>query len=105
MDWRNRLHVGDSRQMDAIPADAIDLIITSPPYNVGRAYSCHDDRQPLPEYLAMLNQVWRECYRVLRPGGRLCINIANVERRPYNPLNARITMGLIDTSMEQVSFL
>jgi site-specific DNA-methyltransferase (adenine-specific) len=37
----------------------------------------------LDEYVALLNAVWRECYRVLVPGGRLCINVANTDRKPY----------------------
>lgn len=105
MEWKNRLVTGDSRDMSAVPDAAVDLICTSPPYNVGVAYRSHDDRQPLDEYLEMLTQVWMECHRVLKPGGRLCINVANVERQPYNPLNARITLGLIGASMQQSPFI
>ena len=86
---------GDARRMDAVSDGSVQLVVTSPPYNVGKAYATHNDSLPLDEYLAFLNQVWRECYRVLAPGGRLCINVANTDRKPYLPLNALITAELL----------
>lgn len=86
---------GDARRMEQVTDNSVQLIVTSPPYNVGKAYANHSDDLPLHEYLAFLNQVWRECYRVLAPGGRLCINVANTDRKPYLPLNALITAELL----------
>jgi site-specific DNA-methyltransferase (adenine-specific) len=80
--------------MAELPDGCVQLIVTSPPYNVGKSYANHSDNLPLDEYLAFLNEVWRECYRVLAPGGRLCINVANTDRKPYLPLNALITAEL-----------
>lgn len=92
---------GDARRMDALSDGSVQLVVTSPPYNVGKAYAAHDDRLPLDEYLAFLNQVWRECYRVLAPGGRLCINVANTDRKPYLPLNALITTELLRMARDE----
>ncbi|HDP98435.1 MAG TPA: site-specific DNA-methyltransferase, partial [bacterium] len=64
---------------------------TSPPYNVSKEY---DDNLTLSEYLDLLNTVWRETYRVLVPGGRACINIANLGRKPYIPLHCYIIEGM-----------
>ena len=92
---------GDARRMDAVAGDSVHLVVTSPPYNVGKTYVNHDDRLPLDEYLDFLNQVWRECYRVLAPGGRLCINVANTDRKPYLPLNALITAELLRMARDE----
>ncbi len=92
---------GDARRMDALSDGSVQLVVTSPPYNVGKAYANHHDSLPLDEYLAFLNQVWRECYRVLAPGGRLCINVANTDRKPYLPLNALITAELLRKAREE----
>ncbi len=92
---------GDARRMEQIADGSAQLVVTSPPYNVGKAYATHNDSLPLDEYLAFLNQVWRECYRVLLPGGRLCINVANTDRKPYLPLNALITADLLRTARDE----
>jgi len=92
---------GDARRMDALSDSSLHLVVTSPPYNVGKAYATHNDSLPLDEYLAFLNQVWRECYRVLAPGGRLCINVANTDRKPYLPLNALITAELLRMARDE----
>ena len=72
----------DSRRMDNIPDSSVNLMVTSPPYNVGKEY---DEDLSLEEYLNMLRDVFSETYRVLVSGGRACINIANVGRKPYIP--------------------
>lgn len=87
--------------MAELPNDCVQLVVTSPPYNVGKSYANHSDNLPLDEYLAFLNEVWRECYRVLAPGGRLCINVANTDRKPYLPLNALITTELLRTARDE----
>jgi site-specific DNA-methyltransferase (adenine-specific) len=67
-------------------------MVTSPPYNVGKEY---DDDLTLGEYLAFLGRVWREVYRVLVPGGRACVNVANLGRQPYLPLHAFIAQDMM----------
>jgi modification methylase len=79
--------------MKELPDNSVHLMVTSPPYNVGKEY---DNNLTLEEYLAFLIRVWKETYRVLVPGGRACINIANVGRKPYIPLHASIMQDMID---------
>lgn len=93
----NAFYLGDSSNMFQLPDNSVDIVITSPPYNVGKEY---DKNYSLEQYLTMLHSVLLECERVLVYGGRLCINIANVGRKPYIPLNSYISsmcvnMGLL----------
>lgn len=79
--------------MEELPDNSIHLMVTSPPYNVGKDY---DEDFTLQEYLEFLKRVWKEVYRVLVPGGRACINIANLGRKPYIPLHAFIAKDMFD---------
>ena len=92
----NRIYPADSRNLDMIEDGVVDLVICSPPYNVGKNYKNHDDALPLDEYLQLLHDVWAECRRVMRPGGRICVNVAGVDRQPYLPLQSYITRQLIE---------
>ncbi len=76
-----------------LPDNCVHLMVTSPPYNVGKEY---DNDLTLGEYLAFLKRVWAEVHRVLVPGGRACVNIANLGRRPYLPLHTWIVQGMLD---------
>jgi site-specific DNA-methyltransferase (adenine-specific) len=82
-----------SENMDDLPDDSIHLTVTSPPYNAQKEY---DQDLTLGEYLAMLERVFAETYRVLVPGGRACINIANLGRKPYIPLHSFIIDLMLD---------
>ena len=81
-----------SESMVDLPDDCIHLMVTSPPYNVGKDY---DENLTLEEYLKFLNRVWKEVYRVLVPGGRACVNIANLGRKPYIPLHSYIIQEMV----------
>jgi adenine-specific DNA-methyltransferase len=69
------LHHGDTRELlRRMPARVAQLVITSPPYNIGKAY---ERRRSLDEYLAEQAPVIAECVRILRPGGSLCWQVGN----------------------------
>lgn len=83
----NVIHCHDSRDMRHLPENSVHLMITSPPYNVGKDY---DDDLSLEEYKQLLREVMLETYRVLVDGGRACVNVANIGRSPYIPLHAHL---------------
>ncbi len=89
----NRILCKSSEDMSELPDNSVHLMITSPPYNVGKEY---DQDLTLKEYLEFLERVWRETYRVLVPGGRACINVANLGRKPYIPLHSYIIQQMLD---------
>ncbi len=76
-----------AEKMTELPECSVHLMVSSPPYNVGKEY---DEDLSLEDYLAFLERVWKETRRVLVPGGRMCINVANLGRKPYIPLHAFI---------------
>lgn len=82
-----------SENMEELPDNSVHLMVTSPPYNVGKEY---DENLTLQEYRQFLKQVWKEVYRTLVPGGRACINIANLGRKPYIPLHAFIVEDMLE---------
>jgi len=74
----NTILCGDAtKNLKDIPSSSIDLVITSPPYNFGHSYAQdpHDDTHEWNEYFNTLMGVWIECNRVLKPGGRIAVNI------------------------------
>jgi site-specific DNA-methyltransferase (adenine-specific) len=87
---------GNSKKMP-FPDNCIQLVVTSPPYNASKAY---DEDLSLGEYLQMLHDVFAECYRVLSPGGRMVVNVANLGRKPYIPLSSHINL-----MMHEIGFL
>ena len=91
-DTLDRIFNSSSEQMLELPDNSIHLMVTSPPYNVGKDY---DRDLSLDEYLSFLKGVWAEVYRVLVPGGRACINVANLGRKPYLPVHAFLASDLL----------
>jgi len=89
----NQIFCKSSEVMDKLPDNSVHLMVTSPPYNVGKEY---DENFTLNEYREFLRRVWKEVYRVLVPGGRVCINIANLGRKPYIPLHCYIIQDMLE---------
>lgn len=90
----DKLYCKSSESMDELPDNSIHLMVTSPPYNASKEY---DQNLSLEEYLDLLKRVWSETYRVLVPGGRACVNVANLGRKPYIPLHKHIIDQMRDT--------
>jgi site-specific DNA-methyltransferase (adenine-specific) len=91
---------GDARRMDAVADESVALVVTSPPYFAGKQYEEELDREGVPgsyiEYLELLRDVFAECKRVLEPGGRIAVNVANLGRKPYRSLAADVMSILQD---------
>lgn len=92
-EYENAIILGNAENMKALPDNCIHLMITSPPYNVSKEY---DKDLTLDEYLTLLKNVFTETYRILVNGGRACINVANLGRKPYIPLSDYISRMMID---------
>ncbi|NUN22909.1 MAG: site-specific DNA-methyltransferase [Candidatus Jettenia caeni] len=88
----NKIFCKSSERMDEIPDNSVHLMITSPPYNVKKEY---DQNLSLQEYRQLLKKVFQETYNKLIPGGRICINIANLGRKPYIPLHSYIIEDML----------
>lgn len=84
-----------SENMSEIEDGTVDLVITSPPYEAMIEYDEYDDNRGYLVYINMINNVLAECYRVMRKGARICINIANIGRKPYKPIDHLITELLL----------
>lgn len=69
-----------------LPAGCVDVVVTSPPYNIGKEYTRYDDRRPRKEYLAWLGQVMAECRRVMRDDGSFFLNVGGKPSDPWIPL-------------------
>jgi DNA modification methylase len=81
-----------AEQMSELPDNSVALMVTSPPYHVGKDY---DSDTSFEEYLDLLEAVFSETYRVLQPGGRAVVNVANLGRRPYVPLSHEVTSRML----------
>jgi DNA modification methylase len=93
----NRIFCVSAERMVELPDRSVHLMVTSPPYNVGKEY---DADLTLADYLAFLKRVWSEVLRTLAPGGRACINIANLGRKPYIPLHTFIIRDMLELGFQ-----
>jgi site-specific DNA-methyltransferase (adenine-specific) len=91
--YLNTIIHGSCQKMMELPDNCLHLMITSPPYNVSKEY---DEDLSLQEYLKLLHEAFSETYRVLVNGGRACVNVANLGRKPYIPLSDYISNMMID---------
>lgn len=91
---------GDARDMHTLADGSVALVVTSPPYFAGKQYEEELERDGVPssylEYLELLHDVFAECARVLEPGGRIAVNVANLGRKPYRSLGADVIHILQD---------
>lgn len=93
----DRLYTKSSEDMGELPDHCVHLMVTSPPYNAGKDY---DQDLTLEEYRGLLRRVFGETRRVLASGGRACINVANLGRKPYLPLHAYVIEDMLQLGFQ-----
>jgi modification methylase len=94
---RDQVWSHSAESMEELPTNSVALMVTSPPYHVGKDY---DSDVSFDDHLGLLGRVFTETYRVLEPGGRAVVNVANLGRKPYISVSSRIAV-----MMEDIGFL
>ncbi len=93
----------DASDMSRVESSSVALVVTSPPYFAGKEYEQSLGENGVPgtyfDYLTLLRNVFSECKRVLEPGGRIAVNVANLGRRPYRSLAADVIATLQDLGL------
>lgn len=84
---RYDFYMQSSESMSQLKEGSVHLMVTSPPYNVGKEY---DAELTVEQHVGLIHGVLSETFRVLVPGGRACVNVANIGRKPYIPLHAYV---------------
>lgn len=81
---RQTVQLGDCLEgLRSLAEETVDVVVTSPPYNIGVAYRSYDDRRPRQTYLAWLAQIGGELRRVLRPDGSFFLNVGSTNQDPW----------------------
>ncbi|MFA5614899.1 MAG: DNA methyltransferase, partial [Methanoculleus sp.] len=84
----NTIHTMDCIEgMQHLPAGSVDIIVTSPPYNIGKDYGSYDDRQPREDYLDWMEEVAVAAARVLAGDGSFFLNIGGKPSDPWVPFD------------------
>lgn len=69
--------------LSALPSETVDVVVTSPPYNIGISYKSYDDRRPRADYLAWLTQIGQQLARVMTPNGSFFLNVGGTGTDPW----------------------
>lgn len=81
-----------------IEDNSVDIVLTSPPYNFDMDYDTHNDKDESIEYMTTLVNIFDECIRVLKSGGRMIVNI-QPNYKEYYPTHHHITSAMIDRGL------
>lgn len=77
-----RIEFGDCRELlKTIPDNSVTLVVTSPPYNIGKKYGKYSDKISLEEWKELINDVTKEIYRILKPNGSFFLNLSPIPLR------------------------
>lgn len=100
----DQIHLGKWEDvLPEIPSNSVDIVITSPPYNLDLGnnkfkkdkYDSYDDNMPYTEYMDWMDKLFAECYRVLKSGSRICVNIGDGANGSI-PVHADFTIRMRD---------
>jgi site-specific DNA-methyltransferase (adenine-specific) len=78
--------------MEKLAARSVDVVVTSPPYNIGVGYSSYDDNREKPDYLDWCEEWGKQIARVLKPAGSFFLNLGNTSCNPLFAFEVAVRM-------------
>lgn len=103
---RHQLFLGDClTALASLPPASVDVVITSPPYNLGLAYGTHDDTMAEAAYLDWMLRVATEIRRVMRPDASFFLNIAGSSAKPWLPLELIVRLRPLFTLQNNIAWV
>jgi len=97
---------GDCLQvMKRMEAESVDVVVTSPPYNLGLAYLTYRDRKGEADYLDWMTDIARAVARVLKPSGSFFLNIAGSSSQPWLPFELMVRLREIFHLQNHISWV
>ncbi|GBQ84478.1 DNA methyltransferase [Gluconacetobacter johannae DSM 13595] len=93
------------RVLRRMEAASVDVVVTSPPYNIGLDYRTYSDRLAETQYLDWMMEVATELHRVLRPDGSFFLNIAGSSAQPWIPFELAVRLRAIFHLQNHISWI
>lgn len=101
-----RLICGDCLAvLPTLPAASVDVVVTSPPYNIGLGYNSYDDRRDEAAYLDWMVAICREIARVLKPDGSFFLNISGSPRAPWLPFELVVRLRAVFVLQNHITWI
>ena len=101
-----QLHHGDCIEgMRKLNSDSVDLVVTSPPYNLGIGYESYQDKLSSEDYLAWSREWVSEVKRVLKPDGSLFLNVGASPKNPWMPHELALSIRDILTLQNTIHWI
>jgi len=92
-------------ELKEIAPASVDVIVTSPPYNIGVRYRSYDDRKPRVAYLAWLAEIGRQLHRVLSPGGSFFLNVGSTSSDPWVAVDVALSFRDIFVMQNHITWV
>lgn len=103
---RHLLIRGDSgRVLKRFASESVDVIITSPPYNIGLAYRSYQDRRTEEDYLDWMEEICERLHRIMRDQGSFFLNIAGSSAQPWLPFELVVRLRKIFVLQNHISWI
>jgi site-specific DNA-methyltransferase (adenine-specific) len=99
------LHGDCLKLLPTLPEAGIDVVVTSPPYNLGLAYASYDDRRGEDDYLAWMVDVATALRRVMKPDASFFLNISGSSARPWLPFELIVRLRPIFALQNHITWI
>ncbi|GCD55463.1 DNA-methyltransferase [Acetobacter pasteurianus] len=93
------------RALKRVPAESVDVVVTSPPYNIGLSYRSYPDRREEEDYLDWMLEVAQQLQRILKDDGSFFLNISGSSAQPWLPFELAVRLRDLFVLQNHISWV